>query len=158
MKRGSTLFLKLAIVLIGTPVFALGIVGLIWLAKNPASPEYAHLLYPIISGMYVTVIPFFVVLYQAFTLLNYIDKNLSFSELSVRSLKIIKLCALLISGVYMVILPFVFAVAQLDDAPGLILVGGIPIFGSLLISIFAAVLQRLLKEAINIKSENDLTI
>ena len=35
MKRGSTLFLKLAVFLIGTPVLALGIFGLIWLVRNP---------------------------------------------------------------------------------------------------------------------------
>ncbi|MBM4763739.1 DUF2975 domain-containing protein [Bacillus sp. B15-48] len=158
MKRGSTLFLKLAVFLIGTPVLALGIFGLIWLVKNPANPEYAHILYPIVIGLYVSVIPFFVALYQAFILLSYIDKNQAFSELSVKALKIIKLCAMTISGVYVVILPFVFVVAELDDAPGLIIVGGVPIFGSMLIAVFAAVLQRLLQEAINIKSENDLTV
>lgn len=158
MKRGSTLFLKLTVFLIGTPVLALGIFGLIWLVNNPANPKYAHLLYPIVSGMYVSVVPFIVALYQAFKLLNYIDKNQAFSELSVKALKIIKLCAMTISGVYVVILPFVFFVAQLDDAPGLIIIGGVPIFASMLIAVFAAVLQRLLQEAINIKSENDLTV
>ncbi|MED0659949.1 DUF2975 domain-containing protein, partial [Bacillus smithii] len=32
------------------------------------------------------------------------------------------------------------------------------IFASLVIAVFAAILQRLLQEAINIKSENDLTV
>ena len=158
MKRGSTLFLKLAVLFIATPVLALGIFGIIWLVRNPANPEYAHLLYPIVIGMYVTVIPFFVALYQSFKLLSYIDKNQAFSEGSVKALKIIKSCAIAISGVYVVILPFVFFVAELDDAPGLVIVGGMPIFGSMVIAVFAAVLQRLLQEAINIKSENDLII
>jgi hypothetical protein len=48
--------------------------------------------------------------------------------------------------------------AEVDDAPGLILVGMVPIFTSLVIAVFAAVLQRLLQEAIDIKSENDLTV
>ncbi|WP_100407751.1 DUF2975 domain-containing protein [Bacillus solitudinis] len=158
MKRGSTLFLKLAVFFIGTPVLALGIFGLIWLVKNPANPEFAHILYPIVIGMYVTVIPFFVALYQAFKLLSYIDKNQAFSELSVKSLKLIKLCAMIIGGVYVVIWPFVFLLAELDDAPGLVIVGGGPVFGSMVIAVFAAVLQRLLQKAINIKSENDLTV
>jgi len=34
----------------------------------------------------------------------------------------------------------------------------IPIFASLVVAVFAAVLQKLLKNAIDIKSENDLTI
>lgn len=158
MKKGSTLFLKLAVILMGVPVLALGIVALPWLAKNPANPDYAHMLYPIVIGMYVSVIPFFITLYQAFKLLGYIDRNQSFSKLSVKTLQNIKRCAATISGLYLVMLPFVAMVAQLDDAPGLVLVGMIPIFAALVIAVFAAVLQRILQDAIHIKSENDLTV
>ncbi|MFP7298331.1 DUF2975 domain-containing protein [Neobacillus niacini] len=158
MKRGSTLFLRMAVFLIGTPVLALAIYGLTWLPKNPANPDYAHILYPIVVGMFVSVIPFFAALFQAFKLLSYIDKNQAFSELSVKALKNIKICAITISAVYVVILPFVFLVADLDDAPGLIIIGMVPVFASMVIAVFAAVLQRLLQEAIDIKSENDLTV
>ncbi|MBO0959890.1 DUF2975 domain-containing protein [Neobacillus sp. MM2021_6] len=158
MNRGTTLFLKIAVILIGTPVLALGIFGLTWLPTHPVNPDYDHALYPLVIGMYVSVIPFFAALYQAFTLLSYIDKNEAFSELSVIALKKIKFCAMIISGLYVILLPFVFLVADLDDAPGLIIVGMVPIFASLVIAVFAAVLQRLLQEAIDIKSENDLTV
>jgi hypothetical protein len=158
MKRGSTLFLRMAVFFIGTPVLALAIFGLTWLPKNPANPDYAYMLYPIVIGMYVSAIPFFVALYQAFKLLSFIDKNQAFSELSVKALKNIKICAMTISGLYLVILPFVFLVAELDDAPGLVIIGMVPVFASMVIAVFAAVLQRLLKEAIDIKSENDLTV
>src|SRR4051794_15791399 len=106
MKRGSTLFLRMAVFLIGIPVLAFCIFGLSWLAKNPVNPDFAHILYPIVIGMYGSVIPFFVALYQAFKLLSYIDKNQAFSELSVKALKNIKICAMTISGLYVVILPF----------------------------------------------------
>jgi len=158
LKQGSTLFLKIAVFLIGIPVLALSIFGLLWLSNNPVDPDYAHILYPILVGMYVSVIPFFFALYQAFKLLSYIDKDQSFSELSVRSLKKIKFCAMSISGLYIVIIPFVYLVADLDDAPGLIIIGMVPIFASIVIAVFAAVLQRLLQEAIDIKSENDLIV
>ena len=158
MKRGSTIFLKIAVFLIGSPVLALGIFELYWLVKNPANPDYAHILYPIVIGIYVSVIPFFVALSQAFKLLSYIDKNQAFSELSVKALQNIKFCAMTISGLYVVILPFVFLGAQLDDAPGLIIIGMVPVFASMVIAVFAAVLQKLLQEAIDIKSENDLIV
>ncbi|WP_338786119.1 DUF2975 domain-containing protein [Metabacillus sp. FJAT-53654] len=158
MKHGSTLFLKIAVFLIGTPVLALCIYGLPWLANNPANPNYAYILYPILIGMYVSAIPFYIALYQAFKLLSYIDKNQAFSELSVKALKNIKFCAMTISGLYVVIIPFVYLVAELDDAPGLIIIGMVPIFASMVIAVFAAVLQRLLQEAIDIKSENDLIV
>jgi hypothetical protein len=158
MKQVSTFFLKIAVFLLGVPVLAFGIFGLTWLAKNPVNPGYAHILYPIVIGIYVTVIPYFIALFQAFKLLSYIDKSQAFSELSVKALKNIKFCAMTILGLYVVILPFVYVVAELDDAPGLIIVGMLPIFASLVIAVFAAVLQKLLKEAIDIKSENDLTV
>ncbi|HYE12477.1 MAG TPA: DUF2975 domain-containing protein [Patescibacteria group bacterium] len=158
MKRGTTLFLKIAVILIGIPILALGIFGLPWLANNPANPEYAHILYPIIIGMYVSVIPFYFALYQAFKLLDYIDKNKAFSQISVKALKNIKYCAITISTLYVVLMPFVFLVAEKDDAPGLIIFGMVPVFASMVIAVFAAVLQKLLKEAIDIKSENDLTV
>ncbi|WP_010651532.1 DUF2975 domain-containing protein [Oceanobacillus massiliensis] len=158
MERGSTLFLKIAVILIGVPVLALGIFGLYWFVNHPANPDYAPILYPILIGIYVTIIPFFTALYQAFKLLSYIDKNQAFSNLSVKALKNIKFCAVSITGLYVLMMPFVFLVAEMDDAPGLILISLIPPFASLVIAIFAAVLQRLLQEAIHIKSENDLTV
>jgi hypothetical protein len=158
MKQGSTLFLKIAVFIIGTPVLALCIFGLPWLANNPVNPDYAHILYPILIIMYVSVIPFFVALYQAFKLLSYIDKNKAFSEISVKALNKIKYCAITISGIYVVGMPFFYILAELDDAPGVILIGLVVIFASMVIAVFAAVLQRLLQEAIDIKSENDLTI
>ena len=158
MKRGTTLFLKLALLIMAIPVVALDIYGLVWLMNNPANPEYAHILYPIVIGFYLSVIPYLSALYQSFRLLNYIDKNEAFSLLSVKALKFIKYCGLTFSGLYVIVLPFVYVVAELDDAPGLIIIGMVPIFGGLVIAVFAAVLQRLLQEAIYIKSENELTV
>ncbi|HEK9099740.1 TPA: DUF2975 domain-containing protein [Bacillus pseudomycoides] len=158
MKQVSTLFLKIAVMLIGIPILALCIFGLPWLANNPVNPDYAYILYPILIIMYVSVIPFFVALYQAFRLLSYIDKNKAFSKLSVKSLKNIKYCAITISLLYAVGMPFFYFMAEIDDAPGIILIGLVIIFASMVIAVFAAVLQKLLKEAIDIKSENDLTV
>jgi hypothetical protein len=158
MKRYSTIFLRIAVILIGTPVLALCILGVPWLTNNPVNPNYSHMLYPIIIGIYLSAIPFFAALYQAFKLLSYIDKNKAFSELSVTALKKIKLCAITISGLFAAIIPFVYLLAEADDAPGLIIIGMVPIFAAMVITVFAAVLQKLLQDAIDIKSENDLTV
>jgi len=159
MKR-ETIFLKLAVFLIGTPVLALCIFGLPWIAKDAAesSTEMAYVLYGILIVMYISAIPFFVALYQTFRLLSYIDKNKAFSELSVRALRNIKFCAITISGLYLVSMPLFYIVAEVDDAPGAMVFGMGPAFASMVIAVFAAVLQKLLEEAIDIKSENDLTV
>ncbi|MDF2865881.1 MAG: hypothetical protein K0R72_699 [Clostridia bacterium] len=158
MKQGSTLFLRISIFFIAIPVITLCILGLPWLANNPVNPDYAYMLYPICIGMYLSVIPFFIALYQSFKLLNYIDNNQGFSELSVKALNNIKICAIIISALYVTIMPFVYLLADLDDAPGLIIIGIVPAFASMVISVFTAVLQKLFRNAIDIKSENDLTI
>ncbi|MGM0854738.1 MAG: DUF2975 domain-containing protein [Bacillota bacterium] len=52
----------------------------------------------------------------------------------------------------MAVLPFTFIIAQWDDASGLVLIGMVIVGVSLVIAVFAAVLERLLQEAITIKS------
>jgi len=160
MKRGSTNFLKIAVILLGIPILALCIFGLPMLAKEAAesNSEFAYVLFTIVIVMYVSAIPYFIALYQAFKLLSCIDKNKAFSEISVKCLKTIKYCAITISGLYVVVLPFFFILGHLDDAPGAVLIGILFIFGPMVITVFAAVLQRLLQEAITIKAENDLTV
>jgi hypothetical protein len=150
MKRCSTIFLKLAVILIGIPVLALCI---FWV---PGFANYLH--YPILTGVYATAITFFFAIYQALKLLSYIDKNKAFSELSVKALKNIKYCANTISIIYAGLVPFLFPIANADDAPGLVGFPIVIIFASTVIAVFAAVLQRLLQDAIDIKSENDLTV
>jgi len=154
----ETIFLKIAIVLIAIPILALGIIGMLRIADDAVNPEYAHLLYPILIGIYVSMIPFFVALFQALRLLSYIDRNIAFSELSVIALKNIKYCATIISILFVVEMPFFYFLAEKDDAPGIILIGMAFIFASFVFAVFAAVLQKLFKNAIDIKAENDLTV
>ncbi|TCP63534.1 DUF2975 domain-containing protein [Baia soyae] len=158
MKHHSTLFLKIAVFLIGIPIFALCLFGLSQFILNPFNPKDIYTIYPIVIGMYGSAIPFYIALYKAFQLLRYIDQNKAFSQMSVTALQHIKYCAVIIGGLYTVLMPFVYLVAEKEDAPGLIIVGMIPIFVSTIIAVFAAVLQRLLQEAIDIKTENDLVV
>lgn len=158
MKRGTTLILKMAVLLMGTPVLIFCLFGLPWSINNPANPDYANILYSILIIMYVSAIPYFIALYQTFQLLSYIDKNKAFSSISVRALKKIKYCAMSISILYLVGMPFFFLLGDKDDAPGVVLIGLIIIFASMVVSVFAAVLQKILKDAIDIKNDNDLMI
>ena len=159
MKRATTLFLKMAVILIGIPILALCIF-LVPKFGNFAGelyPNIAPMKYLVFIVMYGAAVPFYFALYQAFNLLRYIDENTAFSELSVKALKNIKCCAIIISGLYVLGLPLFHFIAKKVDPP-IALMGLIIIFASLVIAVFAAILQRLLQEAINIKSENDLTV
>ncbi len=159
LKRSSTMFLKVIIFLAGISVLALCIFLVPEMADFTANlyPNITPIKYLVFIVMYGAAVPFYVALYQAFNLLQYIDENTAFSELSVKALKNIKRCAITISGLYVLSLPLFHFIAKKMDPP-IGLVGLIIVFASLVISVFAAILQRLLQEAIHIKSENDLTV
>lgn len=160
MKRGTTLFLKLAVILAGVPFLAMCIFLVPEIANFAAElyPDYSYIQYLVLFDLYATAIPFYFALYQAIKLLSYIDKNKAFSELSVRALKKINYCAIAFSSLYVLGMPLFYLIAEKDDAPGIIVIGMVIIFASMVIAVFAAVLQRLLQEAIDIKSENDLIV
>ena len=160
MEKVTTLFLKIAVILLGVPVLALCIflVPKIGNFAGELYPDIAYMKSLVLIDMYAAAIPFYFALYQAFTLLSYIDKNQAFSELSVKALKNIKYCAITISTLYLLGMPLYYLMAKRVDPPGIIPIGLVIILASMVIAVFAAVLQRLLQEAINIKSENDLTV
>ncbi|MGM0834622.1 MAG: DUF2975 domain-containing protein [Bacillota bacterium] len=160
MENVTTLFLKIAVIFLGVPVLALCIFLVPEMANLSAKllPEFAVIKYFVFIVFDASAIPFYFALYQAFELLRYIDKNKAFSDLSVKALKNIKYCAITISILHVLVLPLFYIFAEVDDAPGVIFVGLVVPFASMVISVFAAVLQKLLKEAIDIKSENDLTV
>ncbi|HEX8226681.1 MAG TPA: DUF2975 domain-containing protein [Candidatus Saccharimonadales bacterium] len=154
MKRGSTILLKSVVVMIG--LFVLGLC--IFALPAGISSDNTGYYRPLIMGLYVPAIPFFYALYQAIKLLDLIEKNKAFSDTSISALKNIKLCALAISGLFTAGMPYIFMVGDRDDAPGVVAVALVIIFASFVIATFAAVLQKLIQNAVDIKSENDLTV
>ena len=154
MRQSSTVFLRLVV-----SVFALAILGLCVFGLPAAiRSEKTGMYRPILLGMYIPALPFFYGIYQTFKLLNYIDKNKAFSQRSVEALRAIKYCGSIISGLYALALPYIYIVAEKDDAPGVIVIGLVLAGAPLVIAVFAAVLQKLLQNAIDIKKENDLTV
>ena len=160
MKKASTLFLRAAVLAIGAVILALCVFALpaTWRAVPGEYSGIAYAFYAILLAMYASAIPFFIGLYQALQLLKYIDKNQAFSALSLKALQRITYCAVAISVVYTVSMPFFYIWAEKDDAPGLIIVGMIFVGASLTVAVFAAVLQRLFRQGLDMKSENDLTV
>lgn len=160
LKKSSTLFLKIVIFLVGLLVLGLALAILPFIAeyiiKRNTIWGYAHV--PIFLGAYFSVLPFFFALYQSFKLLSFIDKNLAFSFSAVQSLKKIKYAAFTFSGLYILLMPFFYLIGELDDAPGVILIGLILTFTAFVMGVFAAVLEKLLQDALQMKSENDLTV
>src|ERR671919_1411445 len=97
MKRSATIFLQIVIVLIGIGALAL----MLWEPHLEGRNAHATLfeIYfkdPFLAYAYLASIAFFVALFQAFTLLGYIGHNKVFSLDSVRALRTIKYCAMVL--------------------------------------------------------------
>ena len=163
MKKTSTLILKAVIVFLGLGVLALCIFALpsAWrgvLVEYPEYPIVVNAFRLIFLGMYATAIPFYIALYHGLKLLTFIDKGVAFSHASVKALRTIKLCAVAIGIIYLGGVPLLLPFAEMDDAPGVLLMGFVIACAPIVVSVFAAVLEKLLQNAIDIKSENDLTV
>ena len=154
VKQGPTIVLKGVLILMALVV--LGICSI--LLPMGIMSDRTGFYRPLLIGMYLPAIPFFIGIYQSLKLLNLIDKNNAFTDRSVKALKKIKLSAFAISALYIAGMPYIYYVAELDDAPGAILIGLVFVFASFVVGTFAAVLQKLIQNALDIKSENDLTV
>ncbi|MBD2846351.1 DUF2975 domain-containing protein [Paenibacillus sp. IB182496] len=154
----STLFLKIALLAMGLAGLALCLLWLPGVAADTAetNPQTAYLRVPFLICAYVAAIPYFLALVQAYRLLTYIDGDQAFSTLSVRALLAIKRCAVTVS--VLLAAGTLFAVLVESGATGVVRLGCIVVLASSVIATFAAVLQRLLQEAVAIKSEHDLTV
>jgi hypothetical protein len=108
--------------------------------------------------MYLAAVPFIFALYQGVRLLSYIDKSTAFSSDSINSLEKIKYSAIAISIIYILGMPYIFYVADKDDAPGVVAIVLVMIFSSFVVTTFAVVLEKLIHSGLEIKSENDLTV
>ncbi len=158
MKQGKILLLKAAVYVMGIVILCLCVFALPTLAHEAAdmNPEFAYLQYPVLIGLYLTAIPFFYALYQALKLLNYLINNHVFSKTAVHSLGMIKQCAGSIIIIY--VIGMLFLVTQNALHPGVALIGLAILFLTLMILLFSAVLQDLLKKVMSLKSENELII
>lgn len=156
MKLGPTFVLRAVVALIGLIVLALCLFALPAGIISELEGDFDY--GAIFAGLYIPAIPFFFALHQTLKLLNNIDRNKAFSQSSVKALKNIKYCALIISGLFLAGMPYIFYVADRDDAPGGAAMGFVIIGASFVIATVAAVFQGLVQHAVDIKKENDLTV
>lgn len=159
MKKSSIIFLQAVIVLIGIGALAL----MLWEPRLEGRNAYATLFQiyfndPFLAYAYMASIPFFAALYQAFKLLGYIGQNKVFSQNSVRTLRVIKYCAISLVGFITAPEVYLFIARPGDDIAGGVVVGFFLIFVSVVIATAAAVFEKTLQSAVDIKSENDLTV
>jgi len=92
-------------------------------------------------------------------ILEYIGRNEVFSLNSVRALRKIKYCAISIVGFIAGAEAYILiAVRGKNDIAGGVAMGILISFISIVVATAAAVLEKTLQSAVDIKSENDLTV
>ena len=158
MKRSSTIFLQVVIVLIGIGALAV----MLWEPHIEGRNAHATLfeIYfkdPFLAYAYIGSIPFFVALYQAFKVLGYVRQNKIFSQATVNSLRTIKYCAIAIIGFVAVGVIFMMF-GDREDRPAGVFMRILITFPSIVVATAAAMFERILQNAADIKSENDLTV
>jgi len=159
MKRISIVFLQTVIVLIALVALAI----LLWFPLTEGRAANLDLLSiyldPFILYGYATSIAFFVALYKTFKLLGYIGQNKVFSSNSVKTLKSIKYCAIVISILIVLAGLYIRLFHNKEDDPaGFLAICIVTTFVSIVVATAAAIFENLLQNAIYMKSENDLTI
>lgn len=159
MKRIPIVFLQAVIVLIGIVALAL----LLWfpLTEGRATNLDLFSIYfdPFILYGYLASIAFFVALYKAFKLLGYIGQNKVFSSNAVNALKSIKYCAIVLSLSIVTAGLFIrLSHNKEDDSAGFLAMCIVTTFVTIIVATAAAIFEKILQNAVDMKSENDLTI
>ncbi len=161
IKRTATLFLQIVIVAVGVIVLAALLLEPHFEGRNAHSTLFqTYFTDPFLAYVYIASIPFFVALYQAFKGLDYVRENTVFSQAAVKALRTIKYCALIIAGSTIAAGIYIRIAASTsnDDPAGASMLGFIIIFLSLVTAAVAAIGEKILQNAVDIKSENDLTV
>jgi len=159
MRRSSTIFLQVVIVLIG--IGGLGL--LLWEPQVEGVNAHAtnfeiYFKDPFLALVYAGSIPFFIALYQAFRVLGYAGQNNVFSRPAAKALRTIRYCAIAIIGFVAVEELFIMLNHGSDDPAGGFFVGVLITFGSIVVATAAALFERILQKAVDMKVENDLTV
>jgi hypothetical protein len=158
MKRGSILFLRAVILLVGVGVLA----GMLWEPQVEgrnvnADQATIYLRDPFLAYAYVGSLPFFFGLYQAFKLLGYVGQGQAISSGATEALRRIKYCALAVIG-FIVGAEAYIMVGVSDDRAGGVAMGIFMSFACAVTATAATVLERVLQSAVDLKSEHDLTV
>jgi len=159
MKKISIVFLQGVVVLIG--ILALFLLIRFPMMEGRAQNLDLFSIYsdPFILYGYASSIAFFIALYKAFKLLGYIAQEKLFSTTSIKTLRSIRYCAIA-SGILIVLAGiYIMLFHHKDDDPaGFLGMCILTTFICIAVATAIAVLERILQNAVDMKSENDLTI
>lgn len=158
MNSAASLFLRGVLALLGIGVLAFLLVEPHFEGRNAHATAFeVYFKDPFLAYAYVASIPFFVGLYHAIKVLGFAGHSTEISPSAVRSVRTIKYCAIalivFVAGAELFILS-----NDEDDRAGGVMMGVFIAFAAIVVASAMAVLERTLQKAVDMKSENDLTV
>lgn len=120
--------------------------------------EVYAVVYIAVAVVWIDMILGLFIVYALNKLLTLIDRDEIFSSHTLTIMNRVQKLTLSIAIVTIGLMPFFFTLAELDDAPGLVLFGAGIVFIPFAIHVLVVVLKETLSKAVSIKQENELTI
>ena len=160
MKKDSPVLLQVVTVLIGMSALAF----MLWEphleGRNVGATLFEiYFKDPFLAYVYVSSISFFVALSEVYKLLGYVKHNKIFSPAAVKAVRTIKYCARTLVGFVVAAEAYLFIFNRgNDDIAGGVFMGLLMIFVFGIIAIVATMFERLLQNAVDMKSKNDVTV
>lgn len=150
--------LKISVVLIA---LIIGILILFWLPNianymEEMFPECSFMKKPLLIGISSTGIPFYIAVFYVFKLIKLIEKDEVFTLLARDFLKVISKCSL--AEIVLYFGGIVYLYINNAAHPSIVILGLLIMFAAFIIYIFIEILSELLLKAVEIKTENELTI
>lgn len=137
MSKRLLIPLRVAIIIISVVIIILSVFWLPDMAKRSAelNPEVAYLKYPILLGIYLTCIPFYIGVFHTLKVIRFIDKDDFFTEDASNSLRSVIFSAIVVIVLYMI--GIIYLNVENALPPGVALLGITIIFVSFIIAYFA---------------------
>jgi hypothetical protein len=159
MSRGSTLFLRAVLVLIGLGALAALLVEPHFEGRN-ANATWFQVYFndPFLAYVYVGSIPFFVALWHGIKVLGDVGGEKQFSPVSVKSLRTIKVCAIVLIAFVVGAELMILNGPPEEDRAGGVAMGLVILLASIVVATAMSVLERSLQRVVDLKSEHDLTV
>lgn len=164
MKQRTTLFARLAVYLAGIGGLAICFILLPEIVREESvgKPTNLFLTYGFLLTAYVLATPFFIALHQTLQLLEDMDKHKNITSKTITYLRNIKYCAIAFAVLIVIAdvtgISIAKSIEPTEDVAPFVTIGVLLTFISSVIAVFMAVFEKILAQAKEVKSENDLIV
>ncbi len=158
--KAWTLSLKVLIFVIGLPVFALGAYFMINVVNFAFHlwPDLSYLktLSYIVLGL--TALLYLFILLKITYIIHQYEKHEIFSLQTHKHIVHASISSLLISVLYALLLPVFYIAAEIDDAPGFVLIGMYFVVLTIALALLLFIISNIIKQAIVLEEESRLVV